>query len=185
MNESNIRRGICALASIAMFGSAFWVASAHADGSNRTLVLSVYLDTAGGSNALAGDYSAAIEDIESHRPYDNMGALAAETNLCVAYAMTQQWEAAQAKCDAAVASARLSDADDVFDFGAGRNRRLATAYSNRAVLHWLQKRPAKALADLTRARSLAPRLEFVSRNWIALNQEPDSSARPTVASTQP
>jgi hypothetical protein len=185
MNKSNIRRAVCTLTSIAMFGSAFWIANAHADSSNRTLVLSVYADVAAGDTVLAGDYATAIKKIKSHGSYDNIGTVAAATNLCVAYTMVHEWETAQSKCDAAVTSARLSDADDVFDFGASRNRRLATAYSNRAVLHWLQRRSDKARADLTRARSLAPRLEFVDSNWTALNLQPPSSTPPAIASIQP
>jgi hypothetical protein len=146
--------------------------------------MSVYLDATGGDTLLAGDYNTAIRKIESRGSYDDIHTLAANTNLCVAYTMTKQWEAAQSKCDKAVMGARVSDADDVFDFGAGRDRRLATAYSNRAVLNWLQSRPQKAVADVARARSLAPKLEFVSQNWTALNGEPGTTTDAAVAAIQ-
>jgi hypothetical protein len=147
--------------------------------------MSIYLDTPGAESLLAGDYKSAIRKIESRRPSDNMGSTEAATNLCVAYTLSHQWDEAKSKCDGAVIGAGASDADDVFDFHGGRNRRLATAYSNRAVFNWLRNDRRRAVADVTRARSLAPRLEWVARNWVALSGEPDTTAHPAVASIRP
>jgi hypothetical protein len=184
VKTTKVTRAIVAFAPIAVLSSALSLTNAQADVPGKTLVMSVYLDTAAGNSVLAGDYQAAIRRIESHPASDNQGSLAAATNLCVAYTMTQQWDAARSKCDGAVIGARLSDADDVFDFGAGRQKRMATAYSNRAVFNWLRQERQKAVADVTRARSLAPRLDCVARNWVALNGDSDTAAHPTVASTR-
>jgi hypothetical protein len=185
VKTTKVTRAIVAFAPIAVLSSALSLTNAQADTAGKTLVMSAYVDTAAGDSVLAGDYRSAIRKIESRNPPDNAGSLAAATNLCVAYTMTQQWDAARSKCDGAVLGARLSDADDVFDFGAGRARRMATAYSNRAVLNWLRNDRQKAITDVTRARSLAPRLEFVARNWLVLNGEPDTTAHPAVASIRP
>jgi hypothetical protein len=99
--------------------------------------------------------------------------------------MSHQWTEAKSRCDAAIAGARSSDADDVFDFGLARNRRLATAYSNRAVLNWLHNQRQEAVADVKRAHALGPKLEFVGRNWTAMNAAPNPTASPTVASVRP
>jgi hypothetical protein len=179
-----VTRAIVAFAPIAVLSSALFLTNAHAEDPGKSLVMSVYLDTAGADSVLAGDYKSAIRKIGSRRPSDNMGSLAAATNLCVAYTLSQQWDEAKSTCDGAVIGASASDADDVFDFGAARGKRLATAYSNRAVFNWLHNERQKALADVTRARSLAPRLEFVRRNWMALNGQPDT-AHPSVASIRP
>jgi hypothetical protein len=180
-----VTRAIVALAPIAVLSSVLSLTNAHAQTDGKALVMSIYLDTPGAESVLAGDYKSAIRKIESRRPSDNMGSLQAATNLCVAYTMSQQWDEAKSKCDGAVVGARASDADDVFDFHAGQNRRLATAYSNRAVLNWLRNERQRAVADVTRARSLAPQLECVARNWVALSGEPDTAAHPAVASIRP
>jgi Flp pilus assembly protein TadD len=99
--------------------------------------------------------------------------------------MTHQWEEAKSRCDAAIAGARASDADAVFDFGASRDKRLATAYSNRAVFNWLRNQKPAAVADLSKARSLAPKLEFVAQNSLVLNQGSDTTTAPQIASTRP
>jgi hypothetical protein len=179
-----VTRAIVAFAPIAVLASALSLTNAQADVPRKPLVMTVFLDSTGADSVLAGDYQSAIRKIQSRRPSDSMGLLEAETILCVAYTMTQQWDEAKTKCDAAVTGARFSGADDVFVYGA-RAQRLATAYSNRAVYNWLRNERQKALADVTRARKFAPRLDCVARNWLALNEAPDTAAPPAVASIQP
>jgi hypothetical protein len=179
-----VTRAIVAFAPIAVLSSALFLTNAQAEDSGKSLVMSVYLDTAGADSVLAGDYKSAITKIRSRTPSDNMGSLAAATNLCVAYTLSRQWDEAKSACDGAVIGASASGADDVFDFGAARGQRLATAYSNRAVFNCLRNEKQKALADVTRARSLARRLEFVERNWMVLNGQP-GAAHPSVASIRP
>lgn len=185
MKTFKVTRATVALAPIAVLAAALSLGTAQADVTVTPLVMSIYLDTPGADSVLAGDYESAIKKIRSRRPSDNMSSLEAETNLCVVYTMTQKWDEAKSKCDGAVTGASASDADDVFDFHSARDRRLATAYSNRAVFNWLRNEKQKALADVSRARSLAPRLECVTRNWVALNQAPDTTAQPAVASIRP
>lgn len=184
MKNRTETRATVALAPIAILASMLSITSAQADIPGKKLVLSVFLDTPGAASVLAGDYAAAIRKLGSHSPYDQSGTLAADTNLCVAYTMTQQWDAAHSKCDAAVIDARMRGADDVFDFGASHNAQLAIAYSNRAVLNWLQNRPDKAVADVTRARSLAPKSDFVAQNWATVNGKPDNATGPAIAAIQ-
>jgi hypothetical protein len=185
MKSIKITRAIVALAPIAVLSSALSLTNARADVPAKALIMSVYLDAVGGASLIAGDYERAIGQI-AHRPAsDNLGSLAAATNLCVAYTMTHQWEAAKSRCDAAIAGARASDADDVFDFGAGQERRLATAYSNRAVFNWLHNQKREAVADLSKAHSRAPKLEFVAQNWLVLNGGSDTTTAPQIASSRP
>jgi hypothetical protein len=180
-----ITRAIVALAPIAVLSSALSLTNAQAQTAAKALVMSVYLDAVGGDSLIAGDYERAINKIANRGSSDNLGSLAVATNLCVAYTMTHQWEEAKSRCDAAIAGARASDADAVFDFGASRDKRLATAYSNRAVFNWLRNQKPAAVADLSKARSLAPKLEFVAQNSLVLNQGSDTTTAPQIASTRP
>jgi len=184
MNISKITRATVALAPIAVLASALSLGNAQAQTSGNTLIMSVYLDTVGGDSLIAGNYDKAISEIERRSPSDNLGSLAAATNLCVAYTMTHQWEQAKSRCDAAIAGARVSDADGVFDFGVGREKRLATAYSNRAVFNWLHNQKKEAVADLSKARSRGSKLEFVAQNWQVLNGGADLAAAPQIASAR-
>jgi hypothetical protein len=180
-----ITRAIVALAPIAVLSSALSLTNAQAQTAGKALVMSVYLDAVGGESLLAGNYAGALEEIAHRGPFDNLSSLAVATNLCVAYTMTRQWDEAKSRCDAAIAGARVRDPDDVFDFGAGHEKRLATAYSNRAVFNWMHDQKRAAITDLSKARSHAPRLEFVAQNWLALNEGSDTTAAPQIASTRP
>ncbi len=184
MKLIEITHATVALAPIAVLASALSLGNAQAQTTGRALVMSVYTDVVGGDSLLAGNYEDAIKKIAQRSPTDNLGSLAVATNLCVAYTMTHQWEEAKSRCDAAIAGARVSDADDVFDFGLGREKRLATAYSNRAVFNWTHNQKSAALADLSKARSHAPKLEFVAKNWLVLNEGSDTAA-PKIASARP
>jgi len=182
MNTIKPTRAILALAPIALLSSALSLTNARADVPGNALVMSVYLDTAGADSLIAGDFQTAIGQIHRRTPSNGTDSLAADTNLCVAYTLARRWDDAKSRCDAAVTIARVHDVDDVFDSGAARGNRLATAYSNRAVLEGLHSEKEKALTDVARARSLGPRLEFVAHNWTALNGGPDATAGPEVAS---
>ena len=185
MKNIKVTRAIVALAPIAVLSSALSLSNAQAQTSEKALVMSVYLDTAGGESLIAGNYERAFAQLAHQTPSDNLGSLAVATNLCVAYTMTHQWEQAKANCDAAIVDARAHDADGVFDFSAGWAKRLATAYSNRAVLNWLRNQKREAVADVTKARSRAPKLEFVAQNWLVLNAGGDATTAPQIASARP
>lgn len=185
MKNLKITRAIVAFVPVAVLSSALSLTNALADVPGKALVMSAYLDTIGGDSLLAGKYEDAINTIVRRNPSDYLGSLAAATNLCVAYTMTHQWEQAKSRCDAAIVGARARDADDVFDFGLGRDKRLATAYSNRAVFNYLHDQKSAAVADLSKARSHAPSLKFVAQNWVALNGGSDTGGAPQIASSRP
>ena len=185
MNITKITRATVALAPIAVLASTLSLSNAQAQTAAKALVMSVYLDAVGGDSVLAGNYQGAINEISRRSPTGNLGWLAVATNQCVAYTMTHQWEQAKANCDAAIVDARAHDADGVFDFSAGWAKRLATAYSNRAVLNWLRNQKREAVADVTKARSRAPKLEFVAQNWLVLNAGGDATTAPQIASARP
>lgn len=130
-------------------------AGALADGAHR-FVFTTYSDAAGGADVLAGRYRAALEELTSHADSAGLDPSAIDTNRCVAYSMTLQWQEARAACDAAVLEAR--DNDDS----------LAVAYANRAVLHWLSSDDSAARHDLAKASEFSPRADFVARNLAAL-----------------
>jgi hypothetical protein len=160
-------------------------ALAHADPGARKLTLSVYLDTPGAESVLAGKYDDAIKQIRSPGIAVQPNVVATSTNLCVALIMTKQWDAARSTCNDAVSEARFNTADNaIMGFSANRAE-LAIALSNRAVLNWLQNRPADAASDVRRAHSLAPRKDFISQNWTALNGKPDNVSGPSIASARP
>ena len=96
---------------------------------------------------------------------------AVDTNRCIAYSMTLQWQKAHAACDAAVRAASIQrnlssvwwrqshESDDDY---------LALAYANRAVLEWMSSNEAAARKDLAEARQIAPQSSFVAQNLAAL-----------------
>ena len=107
---------------------------------------------------------------------------ALDTNRCVAYAMTQQLAQARVACQAAVRAAQEAD----WQSGSPRARRqsavsAAMAYSNRAVLDWLEAQPAAAQRDLERAQALAPQAIFVARNMIAMRARQNVNSQVTAA----
>jgi hypothetical protein len=84
--------------------------------------------------------------------------------------MTLQWQRAHAACDAAVrtASEQRLARPGVTWLTPPPDDRLAVAYTNRAVMHWLLHDDAAARRDLAAALHLAPRATFVARNVAAL-----------------
>jgi hypothetical protein len=144
--------------------------TALADGAHR-FVFTAYSDAVGGGDIIAGRYGAALAELTSRSRVTDLNAAASNTNRCVAYAMTLQWQAAHSACDAAVSAAseqrNMSPAwwswartpDDDY---------LALAYANRAVLYWLSRDDTAAQKDLARAQELSPRADFVAQNVAAL-----------------
>ncbi len=132
------------------------------------LVLSGYGDRAAGATLLAGHYGTVIEELGGHGPSFARDAVAASTNLCIAYIMTARWSAAHPACDEAVALAALDVPERDLLSREMHGEQMAVAYSNRAVLHWLESRPASAAEDLSKARALEPGSEAVSQNLAAL-----------------
>lgn len=145
----------------------------HANGAHR-FVFTAYTDAVGGGEIVAGRYRAALDELERHPGALAPDASATNTNRCVAYSMTQQWQAAHTACDAAVLAATKElmmsrawswDSPPDYDY-------VALAYANRAVLYWLSHDGAGAQKDLAKARELSPHADFVAENVIAFKAHP-------------
>ena len=167
----------------AVLGSIAAAAAAQA-GAGEKVVLGGYQDAAAGSQLLAGDYQGVIGRLATHGFAYSQDEAAASTNLCVAYIMTKAWDAAHRECDLAIRLAHLSDFSDVSLAGRTSNaERVALAYSNRAVLNWLEARPQSAAQDIARAQSLSPQASFVSQNLARLGNV-SARALPAVVATK-
>lgn len=144
--------------------------AALADGAHR-FVFTAYTDAAGGAEVVSGRYRAALHALESHPDTMDLDPSAANTNRCVAFSMTLQWQRARAACDAAVHAASAQRGGVPARLGGIRQSQdeyLALAYANRAVMHWMSRDGGAAEDDLVRARALAPQADFVARNIAAL-----------------
>jgi hypothetical protein len=148
-------------------------------------VLVAYSNRAGGQPLMSGDYASAAQAVQSQGNGALADPQALDTNRCVAYAMTQQLVQARAACQAAVrAAAQESD----WQSSSPRARQqsavsAAVAYSNRAVLNWLDAQPAAAQRDLERAQALAPQAIFVARNMTAMRARQNVNSQVTATAT--
>ena len=145
-------------------------------------VLVAYSNRAGGQPLMSGDYGSAAQAVQSQGNGALADPQALDTNRCVAYAMTQQLAQARVACQAAVRAAEEAD----WQSGSPRARRqsavsAAMAYSNRAVLDWLEAQPAAAQRDLERAQALAPQAIFVARNMTAMRARQNVNSQVTAA----
>jgi hypothetical protein len=130
--------------------------SQHSRVERQPLVLASYTDAPGGVALVRGRTERALEQINAKA--SNVSSVSGQTNLCVAHTVLRQWSQAGDACDAAV----------VLALGKHSNARgLAAAYSNRAVMHWLSRDENAAHDDLAKARSLAPKASYVTRNLAA------------------
>ena len=153
-------------------GLALMLASgaALADGAHR-FVFTAYSDGTGGAEVVAGRYRMALDELGSRAPVLDPDPTATNTNRCVAYSMTLQWQEARVACDAAVRAAedqRSAQAAEWTWSPASNDDRLAIAYANRAIVNWLSHDDAAAREDLAKARQLSPQAAFVARNLAAL-----------------
>jgi hypothetical protein len=169
----NTRRANCARCPRAVAaGLALMLASgaALADGAHQ-FVFTAYSDAVGGADVVAGRYRAALEELNGNPNITDLDPSATNTNRCVAYSMTLPWQEAHAACDAAVRAAseqRLARAGELSWRTPSEADRLAVAYTNRAVMHWLAHDDAAARGDLAKALQLSPQAAFVARNVTAL-----------------
>lgn len=134
------------------------------------MVLTAYSNGAGGETLLKGDYTQAITEIKKYRPQEMVLTSAKATNLCVAYTASKQLTEAKAACDEALKQAkydRLSASRFALNTS-HENGYVAIAYANRAVVHMLAKDTASAKADLEKAKTLAPKADFVAKNAEAV-----------------
>jgi hypothetical protein len=155
-------------------------AAAAADAPDA-FVLVAYSNRAGGIPISQGDYAVAAQVAHEHVSLQSdPGATA--TNRCVAFAMSEQLSQAQHACDAAIQEARISDTQVLSwtDHSQERNA-AAVAYSNRAVLRWLNSDAKGAAQDLARAQAIAPHASFVVRNVSAMHTHENVSTVSTAA----
>ena len=171
--------------SMGMLASALIVTAAQAAGTPAPFVFVAYSNRTGGEKLASGDYATASAAV--HAPSASASVpdpQALDTNRCVAYTMTQQLSLARSACDAAVRDARAADSSAPSWSMQTRRQSdaaAAVAYSNRAVMHWLDADPAAAQADLTRAQALAPQASFVARNVSAMRAHQNVISQNTAA----
>lgn len=115
-------------------------ALAATDLSSPAFTMTVFDDTSSGRKVVVGQYSAAIEDVNSSgRSADNNFELL--TSLCVAYAKSGDLEKASSSCDAAIARVvkrKRAIIRNAQSRGLGAqiySRYLAVALANRGVLY--------------------------------------------------
>jgi hypothetical protein len=144
-------------------------------------VLVAYSNRAGGTQITHGQYLTATQDVHASVQSDP-GALA--TNHCVAFAMSDQLAQAQVACDSAVQEAHSEQADlpswNPRSHAQALNSQ-AVAYSNRAVLRWLNADTQGARQDLAKAQALAPQATFVIRNMSAMQSHENASPASTAS----
>ena len=180
MEFTPIKRCKHRAAPLAALAALLVASAARADSDAHKLMLSGYEDTAAGPSLMAGRYDAVIKALGARGPSYQHDPIAASTNLCVAYIVTHQWEAADATCDAAVEAAKPAVGATLFE-RKQHDESVALAYSNRAVLHWLEDHPELAASDFAMARLLSPEAEFVSHNVAAFSSAKSAAAQAVVA----
>jgi len=153
---------------IGALAALFFAAGACGAEESHKAVLSAYTNGAAGASLLAGDYASVIRRLNGHGAAFHEDVVAGSTNLCVAFIMTRHWEAAQAACDEALALAQLHGGGPTLYTRRDHDEQIALAYSNRAVLHWLQSQRDSAASDIAKAQALAPQASFVSQNVAVL-----------------
>jgi hypothetical protein len=167
--------------SLGILTAALVTATAAAAETAHPFVLVAYSNTAGGANLVSGDYGSAAQAVHQHSDASLPDPQALDTNRCVAYAMNKQLPQARAACDAAVRDAHSADDSMLLAWNAQARREsaasAAVAYSNRAVLHWLDADLSAAQEDLAKAQALAPQASFVVRNLTAIRARQNTSAQ--------
>lgn len=142
---------------------------AHTESAHEKMTLSAYADAAEGRSLLAKQYDKVIGALGGHGPSFKREEIAASTNLCVAEIMTHRWSEAHPACDEAIRFAKLEMPDSGRFAADEHQENVAIAYSNRAVLEWLEDRSRSAAEDLARAHALAPESQLVARNLAKLH----------------
>lgn len=148
-------------------------AALHAEEGKLVYTLTAIEDVSYGEAVVAGDYDIAIEGILSSAKVAR-GGFEAQTNLCVAYTRSGDFEKADASCDAALAAlkkrSRTSTATGTASFYSRRTHEkyLALALSNRGVLRVVSGAPDLAREDFEKAANLKFGLDVVDANLAKL-----------------
>lgn len=167
--------------SLGLLAAALISTAAAAADAPDAFVLVAYSNRAGGTPITQGDYAVAAQVAHEHVSLQSdPGATA--TNRCVAFAMSEQLGEAQHACDAAIQEARITDTQVLSwtEHGQERNAQ-AVAYSNRAVLRWLNSDVKGAQEDLAKAQAIAPHASFVVRNLSAMHSHENISSTSTAS----
>ena len=163
--------GKLAMSATAIAASILSAAAAHAsDVTAPKMVLTAYVNGAGGDSVMAGKFDEALTEIKKDRSASSDAYTAKINNQCVTYAVMKQLPQALSACDEALRAAKYERmAAQRFSAGTSeQNSYVAIAYANRAVVHTLAKDPESAKSDMAHAKSLAPSAEFVSKNMLAM-----------------
>ena len=150
-----------------MLAAAITCHSAAAHEVSAAYQLTAIADAGKGQYVINGEYSTAIEKIESQ----SVKYFSAETNLCVAYTISGDVVAAKEACNRALAIVdQGKKAERSLKFGNHR-RSLAVALSNRGVFRALTGDLQGAKVDLSRAVSLGSHLRQAKQNLIRLESK--------------
>jgi hypothetical protein len=147
------------------------------------MVLTAFVNGAGGESVMAGQFDTALREIKRDRSASSDAYTAKITNQCVSYAAMKQIEQAMSACNEALRAAKY-DRMSAQRFAPGssiQSSYVAIAYTNRAVVQMMAKNPEAAKADMDRAKSLAPQAEFVSTNLLAMQASANKIAQLNVA----
>lgn len=143
-------------------------------GAAESLEMISYSNAPGGAEIAAGDYDAAIAAASGRLwRLNTESALIASTNLCVAYTVTGDIDAAEDACAEALALARGVDrASRNSGRRATQNGATARALTNRGVLHAVAGKTLLAAADFREAGRVSGAWEVPGRNLELLETAP-------------
>ncbi len=175
-------KGISARLSFTVIG--FSALATTSVGAAESLEMISYSNAPGGAEIAAGDYDAAIAEASSRLwRLSSEAALIASTNLCVAYTMKGEVEAAEGACDEALSRARSADhAARSSGRRVTRGEATARALTNRGVLHAVVGDALLAAADFREAERVSGAWEVPGRNLEFL--ESSASLPQTLASAE-
>lgn len=171
-SEGRLAGGAWRIVAVAALLAPAALLHAQAQSEAPKAMLTVYAEGVEGPTVMQGRYADVIAHLSEHPRHFAEDAVSASTNLCVAYVMTRQWREAHDACDKAILMARLDARETVLYARTRHAEQMAIAYSNRAVLHWLEAQPADAASDMAHARSLAPKSQEVVQNLALLAAHP-------------
>jgi hypothetical protein len=143
-----------------------------------------YSNVPGGPEIAAGDYVAAIETASSRLWRLNTDKeLVANTNLCIAYTVTGDFDSAEEACDAALSVAEQVDrAARKSGLRLSRHEATARALTNRGVLRAMAGNALLAAADFRAAERISGAWTVPGRNLEHL--ESSDLIRPALAATE-
>lgn len=183
MFSHNRHKGMLAKsATLLAVSSILSVAAVQAAGVTKSpMVLTAYVNGAGGESILSGKYDEALAEIKRARTRSSVEYTAMMNNLCVIYAAKKQIAEAAPTCSSALKLAKYDRiTSQRYAPGSAReNAYVAIAYANRAVMHLMANNKAAAQEDLSRAKALAPSADFVAKNLLAAE-----SPRSTIAQVE-